>query len=89
MRQIVDVVGLDGVLIMRAAAASADAQILRRLQKRRSDRQAVHLGPQAVDHVHRRGLAHTRISDPPCNFLPSGLSAMNMKPPLPLAGVSH
>ena len=58
MGQIVDAVGLNGVLIQRAAAASSDAQILRGLQKGRSNGQAVHLRPQAVDHVHRRSLAY-------------------------------
>ena len=68
MRQIVNVVGLNGVLIQRAAAASADAQILRRLQKCRGDRQAVHLGPQAVDHVHRRSLAHIALRGSSLHF---------------------
>ena len=43
------VVGLQRVLVERIAAPAADAQILRRLQKRRGYGQAVHLGPQTID----------------------------------------
>ena len=57
MRQIRHVVGLDGVLVERIAAAAADAQILRRLQKRGGDRQPVQLGPQPVDDLRGADLA--------------------------------
>ena len=37
MSKVIDVIGLDGVLIERAAAAATDAQILSGLEIRRSD----------------------------------------------------
>ena len=61
VRQVVDVVGLNRVLVQRVAAAAADAQILRRLQEGGGHGQAVHLGPQPVDYVHGRGLALVAI----------------------------
>ena len=43
VRQVGNVFGLDRVLVLRVAAAAADAQILGRLQKSRCNRHAVHL----------------------------------------------
>ena len=51
MGQVAHVVGLQRVLVERVAAAAADAQILRRLQKGLGHGQPVHLGPQAIDDV--------------------------------------
>ncbi len=45
MGQIGHVIGLQRVLVERVAATAADAQILRRLQKGRGNREPVHLGP--------------------------------------------
>ena len=52
-----DVVRLNGVLVERVAAAAADAEVLRGLQKGRGDGQAVQLGAQAVDDLHGADLA--------------------------------
>ena len=49
--QIRKTVGLNGVLIKRIAAASADTKILLRLQKRRRSRLLAHLGTETVDDV--------------------------------------
>ena len=54
MGEIAHVVRLDRVLVERIAAAAADAQILRGLQKGRGHGQAVQLGPQPVDDIRRR-----------------------------------
>src|ERR1700722_20923614 len=59
MRQVINVVGLNRILVERAAAASSDAQVLGSLESGRSDWQAVHFGPETVDDVRRRSLAHT------------------------------
>ena len=57
MRQILNVVSLDRVLIERIAASAADAQILCRLQERRSCHQFVQLRPQAIDDLRRADLS--------------------------------
>ena len=53
MREILHVVRLNGVLIHGIARSSADAQILRSLEKSRCNREPVEFGPQAADNIRR------------------------------------
>ena len=55
--EILDAVGLQRVLIHGVAGTAADTQILRRLQKRRGDRQTVELRAQPSDDLRRTDLA--------------------------------
>ena len=69
VREVGNVVGLNGVLVERVAAAAADAEILDGLQEGGGHGQSGHLGPQVVDDLHGALLAHSWT-------LPEGLSAM-------------
>src|SRR5579872_430584 len=57
VHEVFDVVGLNGVLIERAARSASDTEILHWLKKGRRHRQMVQFGPQPVDDLRRSNLS--------------------------------